>query len=87
MNERKQGRIAQAQQEANARRSKAIRSLAHCLGRSDVMRYHHNGLVHELLEGELGEQFTAVKAVRRGKRIRKSTARKLAAALAPGWVA
>src|SRR5713101_8030820 len=64
MSEGKQERVARAQQEANVRRSKAIRSLAHCLGRSDVMRLHHDGLVHEMLEAGGGEHFTSAKKLR-----------------------
>jgi hypothetical protein len=51
MSEAKKERIARAQSEAGARRTKAIRSLAHCLGRSDVMRLHHDSLVKELVDG------------------------------------
>src|SRR5262245_57552582 len=64
MNENKQERIARAQQEADARSRKAIRSLAHCLARSDVMRLHHDGLVREMLEAGGGEHFTSVKKQR-----------------------
>jgi len=62
MNEAKKDRVARAQEEARARRSKAIRSLAHCLGRSDVMRFHHDGLVNEMLEAHA--QFTTIKKLR-----------------------
>jgi hypothetical protein len=64
MNDVKRERIAKAQLEANERRRRAIRSLAHCLGRSDVMRLHHDGLVNELVEaGDVG-QFTTIKKQR-----------------------
>jgi hypothetical protein len=64
VNERKQERIAQAQKEANDRRMKAIHSLAHCLGRSDVMRLHHDSLVHEMLGAERKMPFTTAKKTR-----------------------
>jgi hypothetical protein len=63
MSETKQERIARAKQDASARCSKAIRSLAHCLGRSDVMRLHHDGLVHEMVEAG-AEHFDSVKKQR-----------------------
>lgn len=62
MNKEKQARVTKAHEEACKRRSKAIRSLAHCLGRSDVMRHHHDGLVKEMLED--AAQFTTVKKLR-----------------------
>jgi hypothetical protein len=55
MNEAKQERVARAREEAEARRKKAIRSLAHCLARSDVMRLHHDILVRQTAEA-VGEE-------------------------------
>ena len=62
MNDKKKERVDRAEKEAAARRSKAIRSMGHCLGRSDVMRLHHNGLVNEMLVE--GAEFTEAKKLR-----------------------
>lgn len=50
MSEGKQSRIERIKREALERRYKAIVSLSRFLGRSDVMRIHHDVLVHEMLE-------------------------------------
>jgi len=62
MDDRKRARIAEEQRLLAERRQKAIVSLAHCLGRSDVMRLHHDALIHEMLE--TGEEFTNAKKLR-----------------------
>jgi hypothetical protein len=61
MNDKKRERVERAQVEAAERRQKAIVSLAHCLGRSDVYRLHHEALIHEMLEAGGSEHFTNVK--------------------------
>lgn len=61
MNDKKRERVERAQQEAADRRQKAIVSLAHCLGRSDVYRFHHDALVHEMLAAGEGDHFTNAK--------------------------
>ena len=58
----KQARIQIAKEEATARRKKTIASVAHCLSRSDVMRFHHNLLVQELVD--TGAEFSDAKKVR-----------------------
>jgi hypothetical protein len=63
MSEAKKERVERAQSEASDRRRKAIRSLAHCLGRSDVMRLHHDSMVNELVE-ENERQFKPAKLQR-----------------------
>lgn len=62
MNEDKIIRVEKAKKELNERRQKALRSLAHCLSRSDVMRIHHDVLVKELADS--GLEFTDVKKAR-----------------------
>ncbi|MEP6891418.1 MAG: hypothetical protein ABI955_12070 [Nitrospirota bacterium] len=64
MNDKKRERVERAQQEAADRRQKAIVSLAHCLGRSDVYRFHHDALVHEMLAAGEGDHFTNAKKLR-----------------------
>ena len=64
MNDKKRSRIEQARQEAADRRQKAMVSLAHCLGRSDVYRHHHDGLVHEMLADGGAAAFSNVKKLR-----------------------
>lgn len=64
MDKRKQARIDQARLEAAERTQKAIVSLAHCLGRSDVYRIHHDALVHEMLDAGGIEAFSDVKKLR-----------------------
>ncbi|HWT53250.1 MAG TPA: hypothetical protein VN066_00445 [Rhodocyclaceae bacterium] len=48
--ESKQARIDKAAQEAKVRAQKHLRSLHHSLVRSDVMRHHHDGLIHEVMK-------------------------------------
>jgi hypothetical protein len=64
MDDKKRSRIEKARQEAADRRQKAIVSLAHCLGRSDVYRHHHDGLVHEMLANGGTAAFSTVKKLR-----------------------
>ena len=64
MDEKKKARVEAAAQAAVERRQKAIVSLAHCLGRADVYRRHHDGLVHEMLKAEGIEAFTNAKKLR-----------------------
>src|SRR5256885_2134951 len=64
MNDAKRARIEEAQRHTADRRQKAIVSLAHCLGRSDVMRIHHDALVNEMLAAGGIEHFTEVKKQR-----------------------
>jgi hypothetical protein len=63
MNDKKRARIEQAQLDAAERKQKAIISLAHCLGRSDVYRLHHDSLVYEQFDNE-EEEFTTVRKLR-----------------------
>lgn len=62
MDDDKLSRIEKAKRESAERRQKAIRSLALCLSRSDVMRIHHDVLVKELADS--GQEFTDVKKAR-----------------------
>lgn len=64
MNEAKKARVERAALEAKARMHKHILSLHHCLVRSDVMRHHHDNLVHEMLETEDPAAFNDVKKCR-----------------------
>jgi len=64
VNEAKKARVAQAAKEASERMRKHLHSLHHCLVRSDVMRYHHNGLVQEMLADDRPDAFNNVKKVR-----------------------
>ena len=64
MNEKKRARVEQAEVETAERRQKAIVSLAHCLGRSDVYRLHHDVLVEEILLAGGSEHFTDTKKLR-----------------------
>jgi hypothetical protein len=64
VNDKKKARVEKAQVEATERRQKAIVSLAHCLGRSDVYRHHHDGLVRETLEAGGSAAFSTVKKLR-----------------------
>lgn len=64
MNEGKKARVAQAAIEEAERMQKQLHSLHHCLVRSDVMRYHHNDLVQEMLDSESPDGFNDVKKVR-----------------------
>ena len=60
----KEERVARAAKQSAERQSKALRSLAHCLARSNVMRYHHDGLVLEMLDPADADAFTLVKKQR-----------------------
>ena len=62
MNQAKEERRAAAESAAVERRRRHCLSLLHCLSRSNVMRYHHDGLVLELSES--GEEFSDIKKVR-----------------------
>ena len=64
MNEAKRARATQAALDAGERTQRHLHSLHHCLVRSDVMRYHHNGLVQEMLDDDRPEAFNNVKKVR-----------------------
>lgn len=64
MNDKKRERVERPQQEDADRRQKAIVSLAHCLGRSDVYRLHHDALVSEMLAAGEGDHFTDAKKLR-----------------------
>lgn len=64
MNEAKNARAAKAVLDAAERTQKHLHSLHHCLVRSDVMRYHHNGLVQEMLDDDCPDAFNTVKKVR-----------------------
>jgi GTP-sensing pleiotropic transcriptional regulator CodY len=44
----KAARIEKEQREREERRTRAIASLAICLGRSEVMRVHHDEFIREL---------------------------------------
>ena len=62
MKEDKLARIKKAKRETDDRCQKALRSLAHCLSRGDVMRHHHDALIKELADS--GQEFTDVKKAR-----------------------
>jgi hypothetical protein len=64
VNEAKNARVAKAALDAAERTQKHLHSLHHCLVRSDVMRYHHNGLVQEMLDDDRPDAFNNVKKVR-----------------------
>jgi hypothetical protein len=64
MNDEENIRVESAQSEAAERRQKAIVSLAHCLGRSDLYRLHHDALIHEVLAAGGGDHFTNTKKLR-----------------------
>lgn len=64
MNEAKNTRIAQAAVKSAERTQRHLHSLHHCLVRSDVMRYHHDGLVQEMLADDRPDAFSSVKKVR-----------------------
>ena len=64
MNEAKKARVAIAAANAAERTQNHLHSLHHCLVRSDVMRYHHDGLVQEMLDDDRPDAFNSVKKVR-----------------------
>jgi hypothetical protein len=64
MSDKKSERVESARLEAADRRQKAIVSLAHCLGRCDVYRLHHDALIHEVLAAGGSERFTDAKKLR-----------------------
>jgi len=64
MSESKRARVEEAKRTGEARRQKALVSLSHCLSRSNVMRIHHDALVHELLTAGGIDHFSDVKKAR-----------------------